>query len=106
MSSNRFSQQEIRTIVEAMYALEQAAKGLRAGRFKWDKYPQAAKPAEIRKIRQSLKYSLKNFASLLGVSPVTAKAWESGKISPDGPATKLLRALRERPQLASFFEKI
>jgi DNA-binding transcriptional regulator YiaG len=106
MSGTRFSKAELKNLARDLVALEREAKGAHTGRFKWEHYPVPAKPAEIRETRRSLGYSRKDFAVVVGVSPITVKAWEIGQRTPDGPATKLLRAMQVRPALATLFGKV
>ena len=41
---------------------------------------------EIKRIREDLNLTQKNFAFVLGVSPKTVEAWESGRNTPQGTA--------------------
>lgn len=45
---------------------------------------------EIKKIRNSIGMSQKNFASYIGVSDKTVEAWEAGTNHPAGAASRLL----------------
>jgi putative transcriptional regulator len=65
-----------------------------------------AKPSEVRKTRQSLGFSRKTFAAVVGVSPITVKAWEIGKRTPEGPASKLIRLLMRDNNLALTLAKV
>jgi putative transcriptional regulator len=56
-------------------------------------------PAEIRRIRSSLGVSQAAFAALLNVPKKTATSWESGIRTPSGAALKLLRLVRQKPEL-------
>lgn len=49
---------------------------------------------EIKRIREDLNLTQKNFAFVLGVSPKTVEAWESGKNIPQGTAQRFLQFLR------------
>ena len=49
---------------------------------------------EIKQIREDLNLTQKNFAFVLGVSPKTAEAWESGRNIPQGTAQRFLQVLR------------
>ena len=49
---------------------------------------------EIKQIREDLNLSQKNFAFVLGVSPKTVEAWESGRNVPQGTAQRFLQVLR------------
>lgn len=48
------------------------------------------KAADIARTRQELNLSQRGLASVLGVSPRTVEAWESGKNMPSGAARHLL----------------
>ena len=50
--------------------------------------------SEIKKIREELNLTQKNFAFVLGVSPKTIEAWESGRNIPQGTAQRFLQILR------------
>jgi DNA-binding transcriptional regulator YiaG len=106
MSTSRFTKSELKNMAWDLVALEKEAKGIHTGRFKWQHYPVSAKPSEVRQTRRTLGFSRKAFAAVVGVSPITIKAWEIGQRSPDGPATKLLRAMRMKPSLAALFGKV
>lgn len=49
---------------------------------------------KIKKIREDLNLSQKNFAFVLGVSPKTVEAWESGRNVPQGTAQRFLQILK------------
>lgn len=48
---------------------------------------------EIKQIREDLNLTQKNFALVLGVSPKTVEAWESGRNIPQGTAQRFLQIL-------------
>ena len=48
---------------------------------------------EIKQIREELNLTQKNFAFVLGVSPKTVEAWESGRNIPQGTAQRFLQML-------------
>jgi putative transcriptional regulator len=52
--------------------------------------PSRIAPAEIRRIRQSLKASQTTFALYLNVSPNAVRSWEQGTRRPQQAALKLL----------------
>jgi DNA-binding transcriptional regulator YiaG len=58
--------------------------------------PQLGK-ADVVAIRASLGASQPVFASLLGVSPATVRAWEQGVNEPSGMATRFLVEIRSNP---------
>ena len=49
---------------------------------------------EIKQIREDLNLTQKNFAFVLGVSPKTVEAWESGRNVPQGTAQRFLQILQ------------
>ena len=49
---------------------------------------------EIKQIREDLNLTQKNFAFVLGASPKTVEAWESGRNIPQGTAQRFLQVLR------------
>lgn len=61
--------------------------------------PAKVKPAEIRKIRKSLKASQRSFATLLNVSPQAVQSWEQGVRRPRNAALKLLAIARRNPHI-------
>ena len=52
------------------------------------------KPNEIKELRESLKMSRKEFASVVGVSHRTVEKWEYGTRNPRGSAIKLMQGLK------------
>ncbi len=48
---------------------------------------------EIKQIREDLNLTQKNFAFVLGVSPKTVEAWESGRNVPQGTSQRFLQML-------------
>jgi putative transcriptional regulator len=55
-------------------------------------------PANIKKIRFSLKKSQAEFALMIGVSLATLQNWEQGRRYPEGPARALLKIAAEKPE--------
>lgn len=55
------------------------------------------KPARIIELRKGLGVSQPVFAGMVGVRPVTVKAWEQGQKEPNGSARRLLQVLESRP---------
>jgi putative transcriptional regulator len=53
------------------------------------------KSLRIRQIRNKLNLSQATFAAILGVSPKTIEAWESGRNVPQGPAQRILWLLEK-----------
>ena len=54
---------------------------------------------EIKCLRNEMDMSQVLFAAVMGVSPKTVEAWESGKNAPDGAARRMLGILRMDPQI-------
>lgn len=50
---------------------------------------------DVMKIRKSLCMTQKSFANILGVSPRTVEAWESGKSNPTPTARKLMYLIEQ-----------
>jgi putative transcriptional regulator len=61
--------------------------------------PQALRPRDIRKIRQSLNASQIRFARFLNVSANTVESWEQGTRQPQHAALKLLAIAKKRPKI-------
>ena len=51
---------------------------------------------EIKRIREDLNLTQRNFAFVLGVSQKTVEAWECGRIHPTGPAYRLIGLLHAK----------
>ena len=60
----------------------------------------------IKRIRKSLNLKQALFSGVLGVSPKTVEAWESGRNIPMGPASRVLDLLAEDKELADRFMKM
>jgi len=59
-------------------------------------------PQEVKSIRNDLGFSQTMFALILGVSPKTIEAWESGKNSPNGTSSRLLEIIQKAPDTLQF----
>lgn len=59
---------------------------------------------EIKAIRNETGLSQVMFAGLLGVSPKTVEAWESGRNQPEGSSCRLLEVVREDPTFLERFQ--
>lgn len=59
--------------------------------------PKPMKPAEIRKVRESLNASQAIFANFLCVSTKAVQAWEQGVRSPQSTALRLLDIAKKNP---------
>ncbi len=55
-------------------------------------------PPEIKKVRDQLHVSQREFALMIGVSVRTLQNWEQGRRKPDGPANALLRIASRNPE--------
>ena len=55
--------------------------------------------AEVKSIRTMLGMSQGLFAGLIGVSPKTVEAWEAGRNTPNGPASRILDFIQQDPKL-------
>jgi putative transcriptional regulator len=58
---------------------------------------------EVKDIRLMLGMSQSLFAGFMGVSPKTVEAWESGRNTPDGPASRILSFAQLDPKLPERF---
>ena len=58
---------------------------------------------EIKKIRNELGMTQFIFAGVIGVSPKTIEAWESGRNTPEGPARRILGMVQADPGLPERF---
>ncbi len=52
-------------------------------------------PAEIKGLRLSLSMTQRTFAEFMGVSIKTVEAWESGRNSPSGSASRLMQVISQ-----------
>ncbi|MEY2853546.1 MAG: hypothetical protein RL030_678 [Pseudomonadota bacterium] len=52
--------------------------------------------ADIRRLRQSLRFSQPVFAHHLHTTPSTVRKWEQGDTKPAGPALKLLNVIADK----------
>lgn len=53
--------------------------------------------ADVKAIRKNLRMTQKNFALIVGVSLKTVEAWESGKNSPSGSASRIMEIIAKDP---------
>lgn len=53
---------------------------------------------DVRKLRQKLKLTQRQFAELFGVSLATLRNWEQGRRRPEGPAVVLLNVIKKEPK--------
>ncbi|MCR4588129.1 MAG: helix-turn-helix domain-containing protein [Lachnospiraceae bacterium] len=61
--------------------------------------PSYTNSQEIKRIREQLKLSQREFADFVGVSKPTVERWESGKEQITGPIVLLIEILRRNPSL-------
>jgi putative transcriptional regulator len=54
---------------------------------------------EVKSIRTMLGMSQGLFAGFIGVSPKTVEAWEAGRNTPNGPASRILDLIQQDPKL-------
>jgi putative transcriptional regulator len=54
---------------------------------------------EVKSIRAMLGMSQGLFAGFIGVSPKTVEAWEAGRNTPNGPASRILDFVQRDPKL-------
>jgi putative transcriptional regulator len=52
---------------------------------------------DIKRIRNKLELTQEAFSLILGVSKKTVEAWESGRNSPQGPASRVISMLDKQP---------
>lgn len=57
------------------------------------------KSSEIKRIRNEMGMTQALFAGFIGVSPKTVEAWESGRNTPNGPASRILAMVKADPSL-------
>lgn len=55
-------------------------------------------PPDIKKVRDTLHVSQREFALMIGVSVRTLQNWEQGRRKPEGPAKALLRIASRNPE--------
>lgn len=66
-------------------------------RVKLNLEPRPYTPEEVRMTREKLRVSQAMFAQLMGVSPKTVEAWESGDNPTSGPVCRLLEDINIDP---------
>jgi putative transcriptional regulator len=66
--------------------------------------PKYTTAGEIKRVRNALKLTQKEFASFIGVSKPTVERWESGDGHITGPIVFLIEVLRRSPELKEEFE--
>ena len=58
-------------------------------------------PLDVKRIRQKLHKTQREFALMIGISVATLRNWEQGRRRPDGPAKVLLRIAQTNPSAIS-----
>jgi len=61
---------------------------------------------KILKIRKKLSFSQAVLSKIIGVSPKTIEAWESGKNTPNGPSRLVLSLLDKDPKLPEKYQLV
>lgn len=82
---------------ELIESLKRAAEHARGGKVAGMRSRKIELP-DVRAIRQSLKMSQDEFASVYRIPLATLKNWEQGRRQPDAPAAAYLRAIQRRPR--------
>ena len=77
-------------------SIEEAGE-IKAGRKKASRVFEMT-PPDIKRIRDTLHVSQREFALMIGVSVRTLQNWEQGRRKPDGPANALLRIASRNPE--------
>jgi putative transcriptional regulator len=55
-------------------------------------------PPDIKKVREKLQVTQREFAAMIGVSTRTLQNWEQGRRKPEGPANALLKVATKNPK--------
>lgn len=82
---------------ELIASLKQAAEHARGGKVTGMRVRKIDLP-DVKAIRQSLRMSQDEFASVFRIPLATLKNWEQGRRQPDAPAAAYLRAIERRPK--------
>lgn len=90
----------------ALEQLDDAIHGRPTTTYKKVEFPAPATSQEAKAARKAVKLSQPAFAVALGVSPSTVRSWEQGQRTPDGVASKVLKALKTTPKLLSVLAKV
>jgi putative transcriptional regulator len=89
----------------AMRDLEKSLRGEKSSYTRID-LPMPATTKEVKAARKAVASTQRQFADLVGVSLETVKAWEAGKRSPEGVASKVMRILIRKPKMAQEFAAV
>ena len=94
--------EEIKAGLEEAIEYKKGNIKLRTTTMKIEKLPKY-KGKQIKNIRKKLTLTQSIFARLLGVSVKTVEAWETGTNIPNGPAQRILNALKKDPNSVELF---
>jgi len=64
------------------------------------------KAPQIKKVRNQVGLTQKDFAQLLNVDVTTVQNWEQGRRIPDGPVTAMMLVLQKHPQLKVWLGEV
>lgn len=67
--------------------------------------PKSFSAAQVKKIREKLKYSQSILAAYLGVSTKAVQAWEQGTREPNGAARRMLELLSNSPEVVEVVKE-
>src|ERR1700722_7241413 len=98
---NKFAR-DLQTSLEEALAYRQGKLELKTEIIEIPDPPEAYKPRQIKKIRETNSYSQSIFAKILNVSVKTVQSWESGQRAPSHAALRLLEIVDKgfyRPQI-------
>ncbi len=84
--------------LEEVKAYKEGTKNLRTTQIAIEPVP-SWQAEEIKQLRLRLMISQRIFSVVLGVSKKTVEAWESGKNSPNGPASRLMELISKDSDL-------
>jgi putative transcriptional regulator len=96
-SKTAFGSEIISALEESVEYLK-GKKKLKTSEFIIPELPDL-KAKDIKRIRTDLHLTQDALALILGVSKKTIEAWENGRNSPQGPATRVLSMLEKDPSI-------
>lgn len=59
----------------------------------------------VKRVREELRATQKEFANVLGVSTRTVEAWEGGRSHPNGSATRLMQLVMSVPSMRALYKQ-
>ena len=93
-------------IIEGLNEIITLERGRKASKLNKDSVSILAmdefKPDDIKSMRHKFEMSLSIFAKMLGVSPKTVEAWESGFRKPTGAYARLLQIITHDPKTVNY----